>query len=59
MDQNNNYRREIHGLNDEFNHTIGLGVRYEFTQSRPGLNPLCDFISCNRIEQGLRREITH
>jgi hypothetical protein len=33
------YLWEKHGLNDGFNHTIGLGVSYGFTQSRPELNP--------------------
>jgi hypothetical protein len=27
---------------------MGLGVRYGFTQSIPGLNPWWDYISCNR-----------
>ncbi|PWZ18796.1 hypothetical protein Zm00014a_029090 [Zea mays] len=27
---------------------MGLGVRYGFTQSIPGLNPWWDYIPCNR-----------
>jgi hypothetical protein len=38
----------MHGLVDGFNPTMGLGVRYGFTQSIPGLNPWWDFIPCNR-----------
>jgi hypothetical protein len=37
-------RFKIHGLNDGFNPTMRLSVKYEFTQSRPRLNLRRNFI---------------
>jgi hypothetical protein len=36
---------------------MGLGVRYGFTQSIPGLNPWWDYIPCNRTRP--KEDIVH